>query len=275
MPEIAPSAIVHPGAQIGDDCLIGPYCIIEDQVVLGPGNRLDSHVVVKRYTTVGAGNHFYAGSQFGTDPMDLHFREEDVSYLIIGDGKVIREGTNISRVTKPGTVTRLGDRNYLMSHIHVAHNCQLGSGIIIAPCAGLGGYAEIGDHAFLSVNSGVHQFSKVGRYAMVAGHTRVVQDVPPFFLVSEFDAAAHGLNLVGLRRAGFSRETMAALKQAYRLLYRKGLKRPEALEQIAALGTPETTEMVEFIRSSKRGIVRDFRHARAVTLGISPDAASE
>ena len=165
----------------------------------------------------------------------------------------------------------LGDRNYIMCNVHVAHNCRIGSGVTIGTCTGLGGYAEIEDNVFLSVNAGVHQFSKLGKLCMVAGHTRVVQDVPPFFLVSDFDAAAHGLNFVGLRRGGYSREAVSALKQAYRLLYRMGLARPAALERIEALGTPETQNLVEFIRASKRGIVRDFRQARAVANGASLD----
>jgi UDP-N-acetylglucosamine acyltransferase len=157
----------------------------------------------------------------------------------------------------------LGDDNYVMSCVHIAHDCQLGSHITIGPSTSLGGYAEIEDSAFLSAGVGVHQFSKVGRLCMVAANTRVAQDVPPYLLVSEFDCAAHGLNLVGLRRSGASRETVAALKQAYRLLYRSALPRKEALERIEALATPEALHMVEFIRSSKRGICRDHRSMTA------------
>jgi UDP-N-acetylglucosamine acyltransferase len=274
-PLIHPTAIIHPGARIDPSCRIGPYCVIEDDVVMGADNRLDSHVVVKRYTTIGEANHFYAGSQFSTDPLDHGFDERDVTYLRIGNANSIRECVTISRGTPAGSETVLGDGNYIMCNVHVAHNCRLGNGVTVGTCTGLGGWSEIGDNAFVSVNAGLHQFSKVGRLAMVAGHTRVVQDVPPFFLVSDFDAAAHGLNFVGLRRAGYSREAVGALKQAYRLLYRSGLTRAEAIAQIEALATPETRELVDFIRASKRGIVRDFRHARAVTLGLSPDEAAE
>jgi UDP-N-acetylglucosamine acyltransferase len=224
---------------------------------------------VKRYTTIGEGNHIYSGAQLGTDPMDKKFREENASYLRVGNRNVLREYINVSRGTKTGAVTVLGDDNYVMSSVHIAHDCQLGSNITIGPSTSLGGYAEIEDNAFLSAGVGVHQFSKVGRLSMVAANSRVAQDVPPFLLVSHFDVAAHGLNLVGLRRAGFSRETVAVLKQAYRLLYRSGLQRKEALERIEALATPEALHMVEFIRSSKRGICGDFR---SMTAGPAPSS---
>jgi UDP-N-acetylglucosamine acyltransferase len=262
-PNIAITASVHPGARVHSTTVIGAYCIVEDEVEIGPHNRLDPFAIVKRYTTIGEGNHIYSGAQLGTDPMDKKFREENATYLRVGNRNVLREYINVSRGTKPGAVTVLGDDNYVMSSVHIAHDCQLGSNITIGPSTSLGGYAEIEDNAFLSAGVGVHQFSKVGRLSMVAANSRVAQDVPPFLLVSHFDVAAHGLNLVGLRRAGFSREAVAVLKQAYRLLYRSGLQRKEALERIEALATPEALHMVEFIRSSKRGICGDFRSMTA------------
>jgi len=259
-PAIAATATIHPGARVHPTAVIGAYCIVEDEVEIGPHNRLDPFVIVKRYTTLGSGNHLYSGAQLGTDPMDKKFREESATFLRVGNDNVLREFVNISRGTKPGAVTVLGDDNYVMSCVHIAHDCQLGSHITIGPSTSLGGYAEIEDNAFLSAGVGVHQFSKVGALCMVAANTRVAQDVPPYFLVSEFDCAAHGLNLVGLRRAGATRETVLALKQAYRLLYRSALPRKEALERIEALATPETLHLVAFIRSSKRGICRDHRY---------------
>ena len=264
-PNIAATAIVHPGARVHPTAVIGAYCIVEDEVEIGPHNRLDPFAIVKRYTTLGEGNHLYSGAQLGTDPMDKKFREENVSYLRVGNRNVLREYVNVSRGTKPGAVTVLGDDNYVMSSVHIAHDCQLGSHITIGPSTSLGGYAEIEDNAFLSAGVGVHQFSKVGRLCMVAANTRVAQDVPPFLLVSHFDAAAHGLNMVGLRRSGASRETVSVLKQAYRLLYRSGLARKEALDRIEALATPEALHLVEFIRSSKRGICGDYRSMNAAS----------
>jgi UDP-N-acetylglucosamine acyltransferase len=262
-PAIAATATIHPGARVHPTAVIGAYCIVEDEVEIGPHNRLDPFVIVKRYTTLGSGNHLYSGAQLGTDPMDKKFREESATFLRVGNDNVLREYVNISRGTKPGAVTVLGDDNYVMSCVHIAHDCQLGSHITIGPSTSLGGYAEIEDNAFLSAGVGVHQFSKVGALCMVAANTRVAQDVPPYFLVSEFDCAAHGLNLVGLRRAGATRETVLALKQAYRMLYRSALPRKEALERIEALATPEALHLVAFIRSSKRGICRDHRYMTA------------
>jgi len=264
-PTIAATATIHPGARVHPTAVIGAYCIVEDDVEIGAGNRLDPFVIVKRYTTLGSGNHLYSGAQLGTDPMDKKFSEENATYLRVGNRNVLREYVNISRGTRPGAVTVLGDDNYVMSCVHVAHDCQLGSQITIGPSTSLGGYAEIEDSAFLSAGVGVHQFSKVGRLSMVAANTRVAQDVPPYVLVSEFDCAAHGLNLVGLRRAGLSREAISVLKQAYRLLYRSGLARKEALARIEALGTPEALHLLEFIRSSKRGICRDHRYLDAAS----------
>jgi len=258
----ASTAIIHPGARIHSSTVIGDYCIIEDDVEIGPDNRLDSSVVVKRYTTMGEGNHLYAGAQLGTDPMDKKFREDTRSYLRIGNHNVLREFVNISRGTRPEAATVLGDNNYVMSSVHIAHDTQMGSNITVGPSCGIGGYAYIEDHAFISHGVGVHQFSKVGCHTMVAANSRVAQDVPPYLLVSEFDVEAHGLNLVGLRRSGFPRETVSALKQAYRLLYRSALPRQEALARIEAIGIPETSHLVEFIRSSKRGICPDHRTAR-------------
>jgi UDP-N-acetylglucosamine acyltransferase len=270
-PTIAATASVHPGARIHPTAVIGAYCIVEDEVEIGPHNRLDPFAIVKRYTTLGERNHIYSGAQLGTDPMDKKFREENASHLRVGNHNILREYVNISRGTKPDAVTVLGDDNYVMSSVHIAHDCQLGSHITIGPSTSLGGYAEIEDSAFLSAGVGVHQFSKVGRLAMVAANTRVAQDVPPYLLVAEFDCAAHGLNLVGLRRAGASRETVSVLKQAYRLLYRSALARKEALERIEALATPEALHFVEFIRSSKRGICRDHRYTTAASAASSSE----
>ena len=172
-PNIAATAIVHPRARVHPTAVIGAYCIVEDEVEIGPHTRLDPFATVKRYTTVGEGNHIYSGAQLGTDPMDKKFREENASYLRVGNRNVLRECINISRGTKPGAVTALGDDNYVMSCVHIAHDCQLGSHITIGPSTSLGGYAEIEDNAFLSAGVGVHQFSKVGRLVHGGGqHAR-------------------------------------------------------------------------------------------------------
>ena len=257
--EITSTSIISPRAKLADSVSVGPFCVIEDDVEIGPGTRLDSHVVIKRYTTLGEGNHLYPGVVLGNDPEDRNFTGER-SYLRIGSRNIFREYSSVSRGTPPESVTVLGDDNYIMIGTHVAHNCRLGSNIVICNNCSLAGYVEVGDGAFLSGGVVVHQFSKIGRLAMIGGNTRVNLDVPPFLLVSEFNVAARGLNLVGLRRAGLSKEAIRGLKQAYRTLYRSGLPLAEALERIEReIQAPEARHLVEFIRSSKRGICRPAR----------------
>ena len=257
--EIALSAIVSPKARIGENVFIGPFSIIEDDVEIGAGTRLDSHVVIKNFTTLGRDNHLHMGVLLGSDPEDKHFTGER-SYLKIGDRNIFREYSTASRGTPPESTTVIGDDTYIMIGTHVAHNCRLGSGVVVCNYCSLAGYVEVGDGAFLSGGVVVHQFSKIGRLAMIGGNTRVNLDVPPFVLASEFNVAAHGLNLVGLRRAGIGKESIRELKEAYRMLYRAGLPQEKALEQIEKeLSTEETRQLVAFIRASKRGICRDAR----------------
>jgi UDP-N-acetylglucosamine acyltransferase len=260
--EISPTAIVSPKARIGANVYIGPFSIIEDEVEIGDGTRLDSHVVIKNYTTLGRDNHLHTGVLLGTDPEDKHFTGER-SYIKIGDRNILREYSTASRGTPPGSTTTIGDDNYIMIGTHVAHNCQLGSGIVVCNYCSLAGYVEVGDGAFLSGGVVVHQFSKIGRLAMIGGNTRVNLDVPPFVLASEFNVAVHGLNLVGLRRAGIGRDAIRQLKQAYRLLYRSQLSQEEALARIEKeVPGEEARQLVAFVRGSQRGICRDARATR-------------
>ena len=253
---VASTARVHPLADVGADVAIGEYAIVEEDVVIGAGCRLEPYVYVKRWTTLGKRNEISAGTVLGTDPLDKNFKG-DRSYLRIGDGNSIREHYTISRGTQPESVTEIGDNNYIMTSGHIAHNCKIGNNCVIASCALVAGHVEVEDQAFISGGVVIHQYSKIGRRAMIGGNSRVNNDVPPFFLYSDFNVAPKGLNLVGLRRAGFSKEEISALKNAYRILYRSGLKLEEALKQMEALGTEHTRHLVTFIRSSKRGICRE------------------
>src|SRR5882672_241149 len=219
---IAPTARVDPRASIGAGSSIGEYCVIEPDVVIGAGCRLEPYVYLKRWTTLGQGNEISAGTVLGTDPLDKNFKGGR-SYLKIGNGNKIREHYTISRGTEPDTATVIGDENYIMTSGHIAHNCRIGNQTVIASCALVAGYVEVGDQAFISGNVGIHQFSKIGRLAMVAGGTRVNQDLPPYFLYAGLYVTPTGLNLVGLRRAGFASDEIAALKAAYKVLYRSGL----------------------------------------------------
>src|SRR3954453_9334567 len=256
---LAPTARVHKKATVGPGTRIGEYCVVEEDVVIGRECRLEPYVFVKRWTTMGDENEISAGSVLGTDPLDKTFTGER-SYLVIGNGNKIREHYTISRGTKLESVTRIGDGNYIMTSGHIAHNCTLGDRIVVASCALVAGYVEIEEEAFISGGVVIHQYSKVGRLAMVAGNTRVNSDLPPFFLYSDFNVAAKGLNTVGLRRAGFALDDIRLLKQAYRLLYRSGLKQEEALTRIEAdLPSPHTRYLVSFIRASKRGICGESR----------------
>jgi UDP-N-acetylglucosamine acyltransferase len=254
---IAPTARIHPEARIAPGVTIGEFCVVEADVEIGPGCVLEPYVYVKRWTTLGERNLISAGTVLGTDPLDKVFTGER-SYLRIGNGNQIREHYTISRGTQPESVTEIGDENYIMTSGHIAHNCKIGSRTVICSCALVAGYVEIEDQAFLSGGVVVHQYSKIGRLAMIGGNTRVNSDVPPFFLYSGFNVEAKGLNLVGLKRAGYKHSDIVALKRAYQILYRSGLRLEEALARIEAeVPTPETRHLVEFVRRSERGICRE------------------
>ena len=243
--------MIGPGARIGE------FCIVEADVAIGPECVLEPYVYVKRWTAMGERNEISAGTVLGTDPLDKGFTGER-SYLKMGNGNKIREHYTISRGTKPESVTEIGDNNYIMTSGHIAHNCKIGSNTVIASCALIAGYVEVEDQAFISGGVVVHQFSKIGRLAMIGGNTRVNSDVPPFFLYTGFNVEAKGLNVVGLKRAGFKASDLSALKKAYQLLYRSGLKLEEALARIETeIATPEALHLVKFIRSSERGICRE------------------
>lgn len=251
---VAPTARVHADAAIGPGTRIGDFCVIESGVCIGRDCVLEPHVYVKRWTTLGERNAISAGTVLGTDPLDKNFTGER-SYLRIGNGNIIREHYTISRGTEPESITEIGDDNYIMTSGHIAHNCKIGNQTVICSCALVAGYVDVEDQAFISGGVVIHQYSKIGRLAMIGGNTRVNSDVPPFFLYSGFNVEAKGVNLVGVKRAGLSAKQIAALKIAYRLLYRSGLKLDDALQRIEAeVGGEEAAHLVKFIRASKRGI---------------------
>ncbi len=253
---VAPTARVHPDARIGPQTVIGEYCVVEQDVAIGARCILEPYVYVKRWTALGDRNSISAGTVLGTDPLDKAFTGER-SYLKIGNGNVIREHYTISRGTQPESVTEIGDGNYIMTSGHIAHNCRIGNETVICSCALVAGYVEIEDQAFVSGGVVIHHFSKIGRLAMIGGNTRVNKDVPPFFLYTDFNVTPCGLNLVGLKRAGFGRSEIDPLKRAYAILYRSGLKLEDALRKIEIeVPTDHTLHLVRFIRGSKRGICR-------------------
>ncbi|HWE00416.1 MAG TPA: acyl-ACP--UDP-N-acetylglucosamine O-acyltransferase [Bryobacteraceae bacterium] len=254
---IAPTARVHPDAVIGPATRIGEFCVVESDVVIGSHCLLEPYVFVKRWTTMGDGNEISAGAVLGTDPLDKNFTG-DRSYLQIGNKNKIREHYTVSRGTQPESATTIGDGNYIMTSGHIAHNCRIGNETVIASCALVAGHVEVEDRAFISGGVVVHQFSKIGRLAMIGGNTRVNSDLPPFFLYSDFNVAAKGLNIVGLKRAGFSLEQVVRLKKAYHILYRSGLGLKDALGKIETeLADQNILYLVQFIRRSERGICRE------------------
>ena len=254
---MASTARVSEGAVIGPGVEIGDFSVVEEDVTIGEGTHLEPYVFVKRWTTLGAGNRISAGTCLGTDPLDKAFSGHR-SYLKIGNDNIIREHYTISRGSTPESVTEIGDRNYIMTSGHIAHDCKIGSDTVICSCALVAGYVEVEDGAFISGGVVIHQHSKIGRLAMIGGNTRVNQDVPPYFLYTEFNVAPRGLNLVGLRRAGFKADDIRALKRAYQLLYRSRLKLEDALAAVEReVPNEHTMHLVNFIRRSERGICRE------------------
>ena len=228
--KIHPSAIVDPGARLGEEVEIGPYACIGAGVEIGPGTIVQSHAVIEGTVRIGAENRIGPGAIIGGWPQDLNFKPGTHSSVEIGDRNVIREYATIHRGTAADSATRLGDDNFLMAGAHLGHNCILGNKVIVANNCLLGGYVAVDDGAFLGGGCVFHQFMRIGRLAIAQGLSAFSKDIPPFCLAAERNLV-FGLNVVGLRRAGFSGEERAELKRAFRLLYESGLNVSQALEQ--------------------------------------------
>lgn len=255
---ISPLASIDPDARVPASCHIGPGCVIGPGVELGEECRLDAHVVIEGPTRIGRGNHFYPFNSVGLGPQDVSYKGEPTR-LEIGDHNQIREFCTLHRGTvKGGGLTRIGSHNLLMAYCHVAHDCQLGSHIIMANCSTLGGHVHVGDHASLGAFSPIHQFVRVGEHAYLGGGTITTQDVMPFAITSaERDNHAYGPNKIGLKRKGFSPERIATLEQAFRLLLNSGLNTTQAVERIRAEAWNEDTQLlVAFIENSHRGVIK-------------------
>lgn len=257
--KVHPTALVSPQAELGQGVEIGPFAVIEDQVVVGDETRIDSHVVVNSNVTIGRGNHIYPFAAIGTDPQDLTYQGQETS-LVVGDENIIREYVTFHRGSpKGGGVTKVGSQGMFMAYTHVAHDCQVGDHVVMANVATLAGHVQVEDWAAISAMSAVHQFGRVGAHSFVGAVCGVPQDVPPFCMVAGNRAQLYGLNTVGLKRRGFSEETLSDLKQAYRILFRnKGSLMATNLSQVEEeLGhVPEVKHLVEFVRASERGVCR-------------------
>src|SRR6185437_4516436 len=255
---IHPSAIISPRARLGRDCFVGPYVTIGDDVELGDGVRIDSHCVIDGRTTIGDETHIYPFVSIGLPPQDLKFAGEDTE-TVIGCRNRIREFVTIHRGTKGGGgITRIGDDCFLMAQTHIAHDCIIGNNVIMANAATLAGHVIVHDGANIGAYSGVHQFCRIGREAYVGGYSVVVKDALPFALTVGNHAKCYGLNKVGVRRRGYSNETIAALHHAFHLLLAAKLNTSQAVERMRAeiQDVPEVNELVTFIESSQRGVVK-------------------
>ncbi len=251
---IHPTAIVSPKAQIDSTAEIGPYAIIEDHVTIGPGCKIFPHVFISGRTTIGANNEIHTGAVLGDTPQDQAY-EPCVSYLRIGDNNVIREFCSIHLGTVAESATVIGNGCLFMGYSHIAHNCRVGDNVNLANMSALCGYVEVGQGVFISGHTGVHQFVRIGRLAMIGGLTRVTMDVPPFMTCMR-ESEMIGPNIVGLKRAGYNSEEILEVKNAYKILYRSGNVFSKAVEQLKQTSHGQLTrELLEFISvGSKRGI---------------------
>ncbi len=251
------TAVIDPRAQLGDNVEIGPYCVIGPEVILGDSNVLKAHVTIDGPTTIGEGNIFYPYSSIGHRSQDLKYRGEP-TYLEIGSHNTFREFVTIHRATMPEEKTVIGSHGNFLAYSHVAHDCAVGDHVIFSNNGTLAGHVTVGDHVIISGLSAVHQFCRLGRYSMTGGCAKIVQDVPPFMIADGNPATIRGINKVGMERAGFSRETVREVKEAFRLLYRTELNRTQSLERIRdeLRDLPEIRDIVDFINTSERGIVR-------------------
>jgi UDP-N-acetylglucosamine acyltransferase len=261
--EIHPTAVIGTTARLGQDIRIGPFAVIEDDTEIGDGCEIGAHAVIKSYTRLGTKNRVFEHAILGGEPQDVKFTGEK-SFLDIGDSNLIREFCTFHRASGEGEVTRVGSRNFFMVGIHIAHNCEIGDDNIFANEVALAGHIVVEDHVFLSNNVGAHQFVRMGRYAMVGGKSKIVQDVLPFFTTDGNPPRVRGLNSVGLRRANFPAESRQALKTAYRLLFRSGIPIEDALRSIDSLDDVNASHLAEFIRGSKRGFTRASRRQAEV-----------
>jgi UDP-N-acetylglucosamine acyltransferase len=257
--EIHPTAIISPGARLGPGVRVGPYSVIGDKVVLGEGCRLASHVVMEGPTEIGPNCEFYSFCSIGFPPQDLKYKGEETR-LIVGHDNVFREYVTVNRGTVQGNGrTVIGDHNFIMTGAHIAHDCVLGSHIIMANAATLAGHVTIADYATVGAFSGVHQFCKVGLYGFVGGYSVITKDVLPYSkTVSARNAGNYGVNVIGLERRGFSAESIANIQSAYRLLLKSKMNTTQALtvlkEKFQHL--QEVQPLIEFIEASERGIIK-------------------
>jgi len=255
MNTIHATAVIHPLARMGADCIIGPYCVIGEHVTLGPRCRLHSHVVIDGHTALGDENEIFPFASIGLKTQDLKWKG-GITRTQIGSHNTFREYVTINSATNDGEVTTVGSHNHILAYSHIAHNVTLGDHVVMSNVGTLGGHITVEDYAIIGGLAAVHQFCRIGRMAFIGGCSKVTKDVPPYMLADGNPAQVRTTNKTGLERNGVSEEAQAALKQAYKILYREGLTTPNALARIEAElpPLPELRHLVEFVRLSERGI---------------------
>ncbi|MEW6247817.1 MAG: acyl-ACP--UDP-N-acetylglucosamine O-acyltransferase [Nitrospirota bacterium] len=262
---IHPTAVVHPKAELAEDVVVGPFCVVGEHVKIGRGTRLMSHVCVEGWTEIGERCELFPFASIGGPPQHLQYKGEPTR-VVIGNDNILREYVTVNRATaQGGGLTSIGHHNFLMAYVHVAHDCHLGSHLILANAASLAGHITIGDHAIIGGLSGIHQYVRIGAYAMVGGCSALGQDLPPFMRAAGgYRARMYGINYIGLKRHGFSSDRIATLKRAYDLLFRTGHRMAEAvkLAREQFKDSKDVMEVVAFMEGTKRGICRsvDVEH---------------
>ncbi len=264
--KIHPTAIVSDKAKLGVNVEIGPFSIIEDNVEIGDNTKISSNVKIKDFTKIGSNCQIFEGAIIGNIPQHLGFEGEE-SYVYIDDNVTIREYCTIHRGTKfDDGITHIGENSYLMAYVHIAHDCKVGKNTILANAVTLAGHVKIGDYVFIGGLTPIHQFCRIGDYAMVGGASAVDKDIPPFTRASKNHARLYGLNLVGLKRNGFSSETIRVLKEAYKIIFIKSARIEEgiqeALEKLPHI--PELLKLIDFLKESKRGITPDINKKKSI-----------
>ncbi len=250
------TAIVGNHVTMGNDVTVGPFAIIEDNVIIGDGSVIGPRATIHSYVEIGKNNKIAGYADVGGEPQDVKYTGFE-SWLKLGDGNIVREFVTLHRSARENEATIIGDNNFFMAYSHVAHDCIVGSNVAMVNYSGLSGHVEVGDNVLISGAALVHQFVKIGSYAMVGGATRLTQDVIPYTLVNGAPPALYGLNVVGLRRAGFDRETRSKMKSALNII-RRSSGREEMMEQLSSseeIRCPQTENMIKFIKDSERGLV--------------------
>lgn len=275
MSQIHPSAYVSPQAELGQGVSVGPFSIVEDDVFIGDNCRIAGHVTIKSGTALGARNEIAEGAVLGGIPQHLKAGTK-LGTLLIGNGNHIREYATIHRGLAPSDSTKVGDGNMIMVNAHVAHDCHIGNNTVIVNNVMLAGHITVGDGVYFGGAAGVHQFCRIGRLAMVGGQSHLSQDVPPFVMVDGISNYIVGLNLIGLRRAGFTRDEIKELKAAYRVIYRSGLLWNDTLDVLKnTFKCGPAAEFHEFLSTGDRGFVQERKTPRGASIKLSDPADSE